>query len=295
MMDFEKQIGTKVGPQKIEYTWRDVVLYALAVGAHAEDQVYTYEKYLKTLPTFGVIPYWNAINNYPQRPGPKPACFVFMDRFEKELGRKAGALHSEHEIIFHRPIDPIKGSFVFEDEITDIYDRGEGKGIIVKSRLPVYDEAGNLICENNSGTIFFDGGGFGGIKPPKNEVEIPDRAPDYTVEDSMSPVQNLLYRLTGDTNPGHVDHDTAREAGFRGPIMQGLCSFGFAARMVLQQIIPYEPERVKRVAAQMRSVCYPGTKLRADLWGIGEGKVYFRLIDRESGKAILDRGVFVFS
>lgn len=34
---------------------------------------------------------------------------------------------------------------------------------------------------------------------PKSEVVIPDRAPDLTLDDYITPVQNLLYRLTGDT------------------------------------------------------------------------------------------------
>ena len=49
---------------------------------------------------------------------------------------------------------------------------------------------------------------------PKSEVVIPDRAPDLTLDDYITPVQNLLYRLTGDTNLVHVDSEYAREMGF---------------------------------------------------------------------------------
>ena len=53
----ELLVGKKMEPRYLEYNWRDVALYALAVGAHREDLQYTYEKYLKAIPTYGTIPY----------------------------------------------------------------------------------------------------------------------------------------------------------------------------------------------------------------------------------------------
>lgn len=49
----ELLVGKKMEPRYLEYNWRDVALYALAVGAHREDLQYTYEKYLKAIPTYG--------------------------------------------------------------------------------------------------------------------------------------------------------------------------------------------------------------------------------------------------
>ena len=45
----EVLIGKKREPRNMEYNWRDIILYALAVGAHREDVAYTYEKYLKAM------------------------------------------------------------------------------------------------------------------------------------------------------------------------------------------------------------------------------------------------------
>ena len=42
--------------QKFTYTWRDVILYNLSVGAGQKELEYVYEKVLKAIPTFGVIP-----------------------------------------------------------------------------------------------------------------------------------------------------------------------------------------------------------------------------------------------
>ena len=201
-------------------------------------------------------------------------------------------LNMDHEIIFYRPIDPIKGTFQYQDQIVDVYDRGEGKGAVVKTRIDVRDEAGNAVCTNYSTTFFHEAGGFGGKPMPKSDVVIPDREPDMEVDDYISPVQNLLYRLTGDTNLVHVDPEYAQKMGFDTSFMQGLCSFGFSCRMAIDALIPGCPEKVSRMAAQMTSVLYPDTPVKLQLWKISDTTAYFRFMNCKTDKAILNRGVF---
>lgn len=291
---FEQVIGASVGWRKIEYNWRDVALYALAVGTGENDLDYYYEKHMKALPSFGAVPYWNAINNFPQRPLPFPAANLARELMMKELGHEFDqGLHMGHELIMHRPIDPIKGSLVFNDTVSHIYDRGEGKGVMVETRCPVYDEAGRLICENISTTHMQTSGGFGGPKPPKGKLVYPDRAPDYVVDSALSKTQNALYRLTGDTNPIHIDPEYAAGAGFSGEvIMQGLASFGFACRMMIEGVIPHQPERMKRISVQIRSVGYPGVPVQVQGWKVADNQAIFRYLDLRSGKAVLDNCVF---
>ena len=258
----EVLIGKKMEPRYMEYNWRDIILYALAVGAHREDVAYTYEKYLKAIPTYGTIPYWGTVNVKPYQWMPLPASMLADEIIKPTIS----FLNMDHEIIMHRPIDPIKGTFQYQDVITDVYDRGEGKGAVVKTKVDVRDEAGNLVCTNYSTTFFHEAGGFGGKPMPKSEVVIPDRAPDLTLDDYITPVQNLLYRLTGDTNLVHVDSEYAREMGFPKAFIQGLCSFGFSCRMAIELLCPGEPERMTRMAAQMRNVLFPDTKVQLQIW-----------------------------
>lgn len=281
-------VGQRMEPRYLEYNWRDIALYALAVGAKAEDLMYTYEKDLKALPSYGTIPYWGTVNVRPYQWMPLPASMLANEIIKPTIS----FLNMDHELIMHRPIDPIKGTFQYQDRITDVYDRGEGKGAVVKTQIDVRDEAGNLVCTNRSTTFFHEAGGFGGPPMPKSDVVIPDRAPDYEEEDYISPVQHLLYRLTGDTNLIHVDPDYARKMGLESSCMQGLCSFGFCCRMAIGALIPGQPERMKRMAAQMTSVLYPGTPVKFQLWKMEEGKAYFRFLNLNTGKPILNRGVF---
>lgn len=290
---YENMIGASTGYHKIDYNWRDMIIYALGVGAGEEDLLYTYEKNLKAIPSFGVTPYFSAIGTQPPKPQPYAACYLANDLLSKETGVTLPiGLHMGHELIMYRPFDPIKGTMVYKDTITKVYDRGEGKGLVVETECPVYDEAGRMICKNISRTMLRQGGGYGGEKLPKPAMEYPDREPDYTVQETLSRIQNILYRLTGDTADVHVDPEAAKRITDQGPFMHGLCSFGFACRMLIGQIIPGEPERMKRMSVQMRAISWPGSQVRLDAWKTKDHKVSFRYTDVESGSAVMDNCEF---
>ena len=97
----EVLIGKKMEPRYMEYNWRDIILYALAVGAHREDVAYTYEKYLKAIPTYGTIPYWGTVNVKPYQWMPLPASMLADEIIKPTIS----FLNMDHEIIMHRPID----------------------------------------------------------------------------------------------------------------------------------------------------------------------------------------------
>ena len=58
-----KAVGKKLGAVTHTYTERDVMLYALGVGCGTDDLQFTYERDLKVLPTFAVIPSFPAMLN----------------------------------------------------------------------------------------------------------------------------------------------------------------------------------------------------------------------------------------
>ena len=280
-----KQIRTE--HREMTYIWRDTALYALAVGAKAGDLDYLYEGHMKAIPSFGTLPYWGTIGVQPRLTRPEPAAVLAA----AYLSSQAAPLHMDHEIIMHQPIAPIKGTFLFQDQVTDVYDRGPGKGMVIRTSCKVTDEAGIPLCTNLSGTLLPDQGGFGGSPMPGPAAEIPEREPDYVLTDAMSSEQNLLYRLSGDTNRIHADPVYAREKGYEQPFMQGLCSFGFACRMLIGQLIPGEPERMTRMYAQMRGILYPGETIHLRIWKESETKAFFQMTN-EVGKRILDRGEY---
>lgn len=290
-MKYDSFLGASTGYRKIEYNWRDVILYALGVGAGEEELDFVYEKNLKAIPTFGTLPCFCTVKNEPRYPLPYPASELLADHLRRETKKTVNGLHMSLEFRYHRPLDAVKGTLLYEDKIEQIYDWGS-KGVVIETKMPVYDEAGRLICENISTSGYFAGGEFGGPKMPKHVTEIPERVPDMIVKDGFSKNQNLIYRLSGDTNLGHVDPETAKTYGQPRPFMQGLCSYGYACRLAVKALIPNEPERLKRMYAQMRSITFPGTEIALHIWKIADGRAVFRLVEIVSGNVILDKGEF---
>lgn len=74
--------------------------------------------------------------------------------------------------------------------------------------------------------------------------------------------------------------------------MQGLSSFGIACRMLIDAIIPGEPERMKRMLVQMRAASNSDTDVQLRAWKVSDTKAVFKLIHMGTGKMILDNSEF---
>lgn len=292
---FQSLIGQGLGPRTMEYNWRDVVLYALSVGAGKYDLPYIYEKNpggLKVLPTFGLLPYLNSITVQPVRKAPYAPNEIVGDFICEKLGYLQNRLHMAMDITLHQPILS-QGTFLMEDRVNNVLDRGEGKGVVADCQMDIFDRAGNPVCTLHSYHYHAAFGGFGGPKFESPKAAFPDREADYTVTEFMPDNLAVLYRLTGDTNEVHIDPAYAKNYGYKMPFMQGLCTYGFVTRMLIQAVMPFEPERVKHIYAQMRNVCYPGQDMTMQAWKAEEGKLYFKLVDAE-GRLILGNGIFEY-
>ena len=65
-------IGTRTEPVVFEYTWKDVALYNIGVGASEKDLAFVYENVpggLKVLPSFCVVPAMRAFPRLGDRYG----------------------------------------------------------------------------------------------------------------------------------------------------------------------------------------------------------------------------------
>lgn len=278
-----KLIGKSTGKRDFQYTWRDVVLYALGVGAKAEELIYLYEKQLKAIPTFGTVPYWGTFGITPYTEIPQNAV--------RSLGLDlTGSLHMTHEIIIHKPIEPMGAHLKFEDMVTNIYD-WNGKNAVVETTLTAFDLNHEKVFTNIGQIYLKQYTASAGVLFPKTDVIIPDTSPDFISLDYIPGNQSMLYRLSGDTNRTHIDYDYAVRLGHPKQLIQGLCTFGYACRLAIQKLIPGEPERMTRFGAQIRNAMYPDTDIRLEIWKVEERKGVFRLINNNTGKAALDKGV----
>ena len=267
-------IGKKLGPITSEYGWKDVVLYALGVGAGFDELGYVYENKLKVIPSFAVA----TVSDF------------FAQVAINSGVNLAGILHGEHELVLHNPIPPEGGTLTTEGEITHIYDKGAGKGALVIAQANTYHSDGQKLFTNVITLFARLDGGFGGENAPKGTVGFPDREPDFEEPAHPSPNQPLLYRLSGDTFALHVDPDFARASGFEKPIMHGLCTHGYACRAVIKHLFPGEPERLTRFDNRFSRPLYPGMPIKTQIWKTGQGTAVFKTLNAETGEVVIDRG-----
>ena len=270
-------IGKKIGPVSKEYTWKDVILYALGVGAGFSDLDYCYEKNLKVIPTFSIA-----------------TIFDFLSHYAANANiNLAGILHGEQDLIFHQPI-PTEGTLTTEGKITQIYDKGKKKGALIVGESDTWHSNGKKLFTSII-TLFsrFDGG-FGGDDAPKEPFEYPDRQPDFEIEEAPSLDQPLLYRLSGDVFALHVDQEFAKMAGFEKPIMHGLCTYGYSCRSLINSLTPGEPEKVRRLKCRFSRPLYPGDPIKIQIWKTDDNHAVWKTVNAKTGEDIITNGLFEF-
>jgi acyl dehydratase len=200
-------------------------------------------------------------------------------------------LHGEQRVQLHRPV-PTQAHVVARTRITDVVDKGPGKGAVLYARREIMDAVTREPLATVTMVTFARGdGGCGshgeGLLPLP---EMPSREPDRVMAFATSPQAALLYRLAGDTNPLHAEPRVAQQAGYSRPILHGLCMFGLATWQVGESACEGDPTRVRSLAGRFTAPLYPGETLRTEVWHEGEAS-RFRVSVPARGVVVFDRGV----
>jgi acyl dehydratase len=265
----------------IEHTYKpkDTMLYALGLGLGLDpmdqDQLrFTYEEGLRALPTMSVV------LAYPGFWAKEPDAGLDWQKI----------LHGEQWIRLHKPL-PAAGTVTGQQRITEILDKGAGKGALLFSERDIRDKATGDLLATVGGVTFARGdGGFGGPTGPQPEPHrLPDRAPDKVYDFKTSPQAALVYRLSGDMNPLHADPKVAAAAGFKQPILHGLCSFGVAGFGLLKLACDGDPARLKSMQLRFSAPVSPGETVRTEAWLDGKS-VSFRARVVERDVVVLNNG-----
>lgn len=267
-------VGKKSTPITHKYTWKDTVLYALGVGAKADELDFLFEMNgPKVLPTFAVVPSFNSMLSVAGDLGANPMMIV----------------HGEQKIVLHRPVPP-SGELSTVSEVKGIYDKGKGAVVLVEARTT--DEKNEPLFDNYFSIFVRGEGGFGGDRGPEAVKADPPagKAPDFTMTESTTAEQALLYRLSGDLNPLHASPSFAKMGGFDRPILHGLCTYGHAGRAVLKHAAGGDPTRLKSFAARFAGVVFPGDTLTTEGWQLEPGKWIVQTKQQE-GKLVLSNSV----
>lgn len=264
--------------------WQDTALYNFSIGLGQDpmDQAqldFLYEPRLKAMPSMAVV------LGYPGFWIRNPDTGVDWTQ----------VLHGEQSIILHKPL-PAEGEIMGKSRITSIVDRGAGKGAMLYNERVVTDARTGEKLATLEGTTFARGdGGFGGPSGPiKRPHPEPDRAPDLTLDLPTRPEQAIVYRLNGDHNPLHIDPAVAAKAGFKQPILHGLCTFGVVCHALMKSLCGYDPARFGRMDLRFSSPVFPGETIRTEIWH-EDGGAAFRARVVERDKVVVSNGLFRFA
>lgn len=261
-VDVEAAKKAKFTSAAFDYSEKDVILYALGVGATRTDLNLVYENSdeFVALPTFAVNPAFDyqmkniAFGDY--LPDFNPMMLVHGEQFTR-IVRKL----------------KVAEKVTSTGRIIDILDKGKGAAVIVG--VDTHDLKGNLVAQNEF-TFFIRGqGGFGGKKDSERGESTkinnpPERKPDFVVSEKVQESQAVLFRLSGDYNPLHVDPDMAAMGGFEMPILHGLCTYGISGKHIFQKFGDY-----KSIKARFAKHVFPGETLETEMWKEGN-RVIFR-------------------
>lgn len=255
------------------FSRRDTILYALGVGATELD--YVYEDGLKALPSMAVV-----LAN----PGSIWRDPTYGFDWQK-------ILHGEQRLSIHRPL-PVDGTVRGETEFEELIDKGPDNGAIAHLTRRLYNSEHEPLATVRSAIFLRGDGGCGG---PSQAAYAPHatpetRAPDFTISKQTAETQAMIYRLSGDFNPLHIDPKVAQAAGFDRPILHGLATYGVICRSVVQHLLNNDPERLKTLDVRFSAPVYPGETIEIDCWLEASNEVSFIARAKERDIVVVKNG-----
>ena len=269
-------VGVAGEPQERSWDSKDALLYAVGVGAGLGDPLAELE--FTTENSEGIE----------QKVLPTYAVLIAQGRTSGRLGDfdPAMLVHAEQAVELHRPL-PVAGTVRTTSTVTGIYDNGSG-ALVVTENVAVDAATGEPLATTRSSAFIRGEGGFGGERGSDAAWDRPDRAPDHQVTYQTRPEQALVYRLSGDRNPLHVDPKFAARGGFDRPILHGLCTYGVTGRALLHLLCDSDPARFGSMSGRFSRPVWPGEALTISVWQDGDTALF--QTTKEDGTVVIDRG-----
>ncbi len=198
---------------------------------------------------------------------------LFNDpEFNGDLSRM---VHGEQVMAYHRPLLP--WDLVSpRGRVLGIEDKSSGQILNFGQRLYV---EGELAVEIES-RLFFRS------EAKVEKSSAPPPAPKRSGEPTTSRIvvaADLPKRYSGpsgDNNPIHLDEALAKSVGFKGVILQGLCTLALAARSL--------PKDLERLEVRFAKPVYPGDTLETTVWKKGTSLEFETAT--QSGDVVLTNG-----
>lgn len=262
---------------KHSYIRRDAVLYALGVGCPPNDLKHVWEGAadFSVLPTFAVVPAFQAMMAAP--------LDAVLSGFDMRM-----LLHGEHYVELPAGPLPAEAATVSRCRVVHVASRSGGRASVVVLQVTTENERGQTIAINE-GTLYIRGATPKSNRGPEQaskrrplaEMELnarPEGNPEMVVTHRISENAAAVYRLSGDTNPLHIDPSFASAGGFPRPILHGLCTLGISVRMAVSACAPECESRVRTVRARFAGHVFPGETLEVRVWRESPNRLRFEAV-----------------
>jgi acyl dehydratase len=265
-------VGRKTKPVSYTYDFKSCVLYALGIGAKVESELdFLFEMGdFKVFPTFSVVPGFSAL-------------IEALGNIDVDFTK---LLHGEHAVTLFGPL-PESATLSTVAEVTGCYDKGKAALVVIEATTT--DDKGKPLFKSYDSLFIRGAGGFGGERGPEPENVDPDvsKKPDFEFSQKTTDEQAALYRLSGDLNPIHINPQLAPFAGFKKPILHGLCSYGFVGRAFLHSICGSDPAKFGSLSARFAGVVYPGDTITVRGWKMADGRYSILATTDSSEKPVI--------
>jgi hypothetical protein len=162
-------VGKKVNKGIFEYDWQRAALYAVGIGAEAEELPFVYENApggFKVFPSFATIAAQYALTYPGKIDGPR-------------------YLHGAMSIQLFTPF-PESAKISLSGEVTDIFDKG--KAAVIETKTSGHATNGDHIFDAYYTHFYLGEGGFGGNPGPKS---VPINPPE-----GLKPDFSITYKTT---------------------------------------------------------------------------------------------------
>jgi len=260
-------INTYIGRSSsttVSYNPRDLIIYAIGIGSDDLRFVYEHDADFAPFPTYPIVLGFkgtsSSIVNFPSEPMIKTSTIPPIK------GTKV-MLDGERYLEVVNPLPKEGAELTLKNTLLGIHKRGQGA--IVESETIIQDDK-TVYVKIISGAFLVGAKDFENAgKTFSENIPVPKRNPDAVEEAKTLPNQAMIYRLSGDYNPLHVDPEMAKMSGFQQPILHGLCTFGYAARAVIKHFAGNDPSKFKSIRARFAKPVNPGETLITSMWKEG--------------------------
>ncbi len=269
----------------VTWTEFDVMLYAVGVGAGVADPTaelnWTTENSagwaLQVLPTFGIVLSSGGSE-----------VFRALDALDESVLLLSESIHLREPI-------PLVGKVETTRSVVEVKPHRRGSVFRIESvaqlvgakSVPLFTTSSELLARHDQ-TSAYDGSKD---RSPTKRSDRVMEGPTHEFNFHVPLNQALIYRLTAGRNPLHSDPSASRIAGFDRPILHGRCTLGFAARVLINELVGGDAASVRSLGSRMCSPVWPGDDLVLQVWHSANGGS-FRVVRRIDQIAVLDRGVY---